>query len=90
MTVATLGSEGSLARFEGREIRTPAITVEVLDTTGAGDAFRGGLASAWLRAGNGAQVDQLLRYANAVAALNCRAVGAQAGLPTPTEVAGVL
>ena len=90
MTVATLGAEGSLARFEGREIRTPPIKVEVLDTTGAGDAFRGGLVSAWLRAGNGARVDELLRYANAVAGLNCRSLGAQTGLPTPTEVAGVL
>lgn len=90
MTVATLGAEGSLARFEGREIRTPSLKVEVIDTTGAGDAFRGGLVSAWLRAGNGARVDDLLRYANAVAGLNCRFLGAQTGLPTPTEVAGVL
>jgi sulfofructose kinase len=90
MTVATLGAEGSLARFEGREIRTPAIRVTPLDTTGAGDAFRGGLVSAWLRAGNSARVEDLLKYANAVAGLNCRALGAQTALPTPTEVDGFL
>jgi sugar/nucleoside kinase (ribokinase family) len=90
LTVATLGADGSLARFEGREIHTPAIGVDVLDTTGAGDAFRGGLVSAWIRFGAAAPIEELLRYANAVAALNCRALGAQTALPNPTEVDGVL
>jgi sugar/nucleoside kinase (ribokinase family) len=86
LAVATLGREGSLARFEGREIRTPAIDVSVVDTTGAGDAFRGGFASGWLQSGREAEVEKLLRQANAVAGLNCRALGAQAGLPSPTEL----
>ncbi len=89
IAIATLGVEGSLARFDGREVHTPPITVTALDTTGAGDAFRGGFVSAWLTLGD-ANIEGLLRYANAVAGLNCRALGAQAGLPTPTEVAGVL
>jgi sulfofructose kinase len=90
LVVATMGSEGSLARFEGREIQTPAIDVSVVDTTGAGDAFRGGLASGWLHSGAEADVERLLRRANAVAGLNCRALGAQAGLPYPTELDGYL
>jgi sugar/nucleoside kinase (ribokinase family) len=90
VVVVTLGPEGSLARFEGREIRTEALVVEAVDTTGAGDAFRGGFVSAWLRSGAGAGIEVLLQQANAVAALNCRTVGAQAGLPTPTILGGVL
>jgi len=80
-TIVTLGRDGSLSRVEGREIRTPGFAVEVVDTTGAGDAFRGGLAAAWLRLGETARIEDLLAFANATAALNCMAVGAQAGLP---------
>jgi sulfofructose kinase len=90
LIVVTLGGDGSLARFEGREIRTRPLAVDVLDTTGAGDAFRGGLVSAWLRQGEGAEIEVLLRQANAVAGLNCRALGAQTGLPTRTILNGVL
>ncbi|HWB31389.1 MAG TPA: carbohydrate kinase family protein [Vicinamibacterales bacterium] len=86
--VVTLGEEGSLARAQGREIRTPAYRVDVVDTTGAGDAFRGGFAAAWIRLGSGAPIDDVLRYANATAALNCRAVGAQTALPTWGDVEG--
>lgn len=81
LAVVTLGSEGSLAFCGGEEIRTPAFTVPVVDSTGAGDAFRGGFVASWLRFGDQAPVGQLLQYASAVAALNCGALGAQTGLP---------
>jgi sulfofructose kinase len=85
----TLGEEGSLARAGGREIRTRAFAVDCVDTTGAGDAFRGGLAAAYLRDPQG-DVDDLLAYANAVAALNCRALGARGAMPTAPEVEQLL
>jgi sugar/nucleoside kinase (ribokinase family) len=81
----TLGDQGSLARCGGREIRTPAFNIACVDSTGAGDAFRGGFAAGCLRAPDG-DVEDILRYANAVAALNCRALGAQGGIPTADEV----
>jgi sugar/nucleoside kinase (ribokinase family) len=84
--VVTLGAEGSLALACGQEIRTPAFVVDVADTTGAGDAFRGGFASAWLRMAHGPDLTQILELANATAALNCQAVGAQTGLPRLAEV----
>jgi sugar/nucleoside kinase (ribokinase family) len=80
--VATQGPAGSLALTAGRTIRTPAFEVPVVDTTGAGDAFRAGFCSAWSSLGPSAEIDQVLAYANAAAALNCQARGAQAGLPT--------
>ncbi|HEY7789849.1 MAG TPA: carbohydrate kinase family protein [Vicinamibacterales bacterium] len=85
LACVTLGAAGSLAICQGREIRTPGFPVRCTDTTGAGDAFRAGLLSGWL-AQPDADVADLLRRANAVAALNCRALGAWAGLPTASEI----
>lgn len=89
LVCVTLGADGSLARCGGREIRTPAFQVACVDSTGAGDAFRGGFAAGCLRAPDG-EVEDVLMYANAVAALNCRALGARGGMPTADEVAQLL
>jgi sulfofructose kinase len=85
----TLGEDGSLARCGGREIRTPAFQVDCVDTTGAGDVFRGGFVAACLKSPD-ADIEDVLTYANAVAALNCRALGARGGMPTPQEVDALL
>jgi sugar/nucleoside kinase (ribokinase family) len=90
LVCATLGAEGSLAVCQGREIRTPAFHVPVVDTTGAGDVFRGGLIAAWLLYEGAAEVEEMLVYANAVAALKCRMLGARTGIPGPDEVAALL
>ena len=82
---ATLGAEGSLARCGGREIRTRAFPIDCVDTTGAGDVFRGAFAAACLRAPDG-DIEDVMMYANAAAALNCRALGARGALPRPDEV----
>lgn len=87
---ATLGAEGSLAWCGGREIRTPAFRVPVIDTTGAGDVFRGGFIAGWLACQDGADLEEVLAYANATAALKCRALGARDGIPTAGEVAALL
>jgi sulfofructose kinase len=86
IVTATLGHEGSLTVAGGREIRVPAFRVPVVDTTGAGDVFRGGFIAGWLAAGADATVEGLLRYATAVAGLKCRALGARQGIPTRAEV----
>jgi sugar/nucleoside kinase (ribokinase family) len=93
--IATRGARGSLAWAGGREIATPGYEVPVVDTTGAGDAFRAGLCSAWLRQAvpTGAEApdfENILRWANATAALNCRASGAQSGLPNADEVTALV
>jgi sugar/nucleoside kinase (ribokinase family) len=87
MAVATLGSRGAIARRGDEILTSPAFPVDIVDTTGAGDAFHAGLAWAVL-AGEGAAAS--LRTANAVAALACRGVGAQGSLPSPEEVAEMI
>jgi sugar/nucleoside kinase (ribokinase family) len=89
LVCVTLGAKGSLARSYGREIRTAPYVVDVVDTTGAGDVFRGAFASACLRWPDG-DVDRLLAYANAAAALSCRALGARGGLPSQREIDRIL
>lgn len=85
VVVVTLGDQGSLARCGGREIRTPAFSVDCVDSTGAGDVFRAGFVAGCLKMRDG-DLEDILTYANAVAALNCRALGAQGGLPRDHEV----
>ena len=80
---ATLGSEGALAYFRGEYIHSPAFKIECKDTTGAGDAFHGGFIYGLL---GGLSVEHTLRFANAVAALKCRSVGARTALPALDEV----
>jgi sulfofructose kinase len=85
----TLGQDGSLARCRNREIRTPAFPVECVDSTGAGDVFRGAFVAACLRSPDG-DIEEVLSYAGAAAALSCRALGARAGIPRPDEVERLL
>ena len=89
LVCVTLGGEGSLAWCNGREIRTPAFQVDCVDSTGAGDVFRGAFAAACLLEPDG-EVEHALEFANAAAALNCRALGARGGLPTLDEVEQLL
>jgi sulfofructose kinase len=86
----TLEAEGSLARAGGVEIRTPGFPVPVVDTTGAGDLFRAGFVHGWLGPGDAAELEEVLRHANAVAALGCQGLGARGHLPTAPEVESFL
>jgi sulfofructose kinase len=87
LLVVTLGGRGAIARCGDRLIESPGFRVEAVDTTGAGDAFHG--AFIWgVLAGWGAE--SALRAANAAGAMNCRAAGAQGGLPTAAELGAFL
>ena len=75
----------------GREIQTPGFRVPVVDTTGAGDVFRGGFIAGWLLAGGSRpQAEDILTYANAVAALKCGALGARTAIPDRPQVQHLL
>jgi Sugar kinases, ribokinase family len=81
----TLGVEGSLLYSDGRFIESPAHAVPggCKDTTGAGDAYRVGIIYGLIK---GASIDEAAKYANAVAALKCRSLGARTTLPTEPEL----
>jgi sugar/nucleoside kinase (ribokinase family) len=61
----------------------PGLPVEVIDTTGAGDVFRGAFIAALLRGDTPADI---LRFANTAAALSCTRSGAIDGIPAIEEV----
>jgi len=87
LAVVTLGDVGAVACDGSRLLASPGFKVEVRDTTGAGDVFHAAFVYGLL-AGHGPA--RILRAANAASALNCRALGAQGGLPSVTELEGFL
>jgi sulfofructose kinase len=89
MVTVTLGPEGSLTWCRGRRIQTPPFKVDCVDSTGAGDVFRGAFASACLRDPEG-DLEDVLAYANAAAALSCQALGAGAGVFDPDDIQRLL
>jgi sugar/nucleoside kinase (ribokinase family) len=79
-----LGSEGALAcRADGPLVRVPAMTVQPVDTTGAGDSFNGGFLRAWL---DGDNVRACLRAGAVAGALSTRRLGGIDGQPTLDEL----
>lgn len=84
--VITLGEKGALIVGFRKEI-VPSYPVQSIDTTGAGDAFNGGLAVALAR---GDKLENAVKYANAVAALSTTCRGAQASMPTESAVEAFL
>lgn len=82
--VLTLGGAGSrYADRDGRDELIPACRVEVADTTAAGDAFTGALAVAW---GEGRDLVDAVRWANAAGAACVRQVGASNALPSRADI----
>jgi len=77
----TLGDQGAVIYCEGQFLKSPAYTAPggCKDTTGAGDAFRGGFLYGML---TGEDIETSMKLGNAVAAMKCSALGARPGLPT--------
>ena len=85
LVVATDGPQGSVAWCAGQVIRTSGFMVDVVDTTGAGDAFHAGFVAACVL-DEDTSLETCLTFANATAALACRGGGARGSLPTLEEV----
>lgn len=75
----TLGALGAMARVDGKFIYSPAFVVNCVDTTGAGDVFHGAFCYAVLQ---NMRMRETLEFCNAMAALNCTALGARGGIST--------
>jgi sulfofructose kinase len=83
----TLGSHGALALDGDRAIHVPAFHIHAVDTTGAGDVFRGGFIYGLLQRW---PIEQVLRVANAAAAVSCTRLGALSGVPDLADVEALL
>jgi sugar/nucleoside kinase (ribokinase family) len=83
----TLGAHGSLARENGRFVYAPAYVVNCVDTTGAGDVFHGAFCYAVLQ---GMPMREALEFSNAMAALNCTALGARGGIRGMDEIRALM
>ena len=83
MAVVTQGARGAAALCAGELFTQRAIPVRAVDTTGAGDVFRGAFAWALLC---GASARRTLALAATAGALACEGQGAQGALPTAAEV----
>jgi ribokinase len=86
--IITLGGNGALLLDAAGARHVPPIQAgPVLDTTGAGDAFTGGLACALAQ---DMALDEALRFATAVAALSVTRTGTAASMPAREEVMALL
>jgi sugar/nucleoside kinase (ribokinase family) len=87
MLSVTLGAHGALLLAGDRLYRATGHGVQAVDTTGAGDVFRGAFIYALLR---GDTPDRILAFANAAAAVSCTREGAMGGVPAVEEIQRVL
>lgn len=71
------GGDGAEATRRGRRVSHPGFPADVVDTTGAGDAFAAGFIAARL---DGADLEEALAAGNACGALATQSVGAQTRL----------
>ena len=86
--VVTLGGQGALHADAGGARHVPPMSAgPVLDTTGAGDAFNGGLAAALAE---GRPMPDALRFATATAALSVTRLGTAAAMPARAEIDALL
>jgi sulfofructose kinase len=81
--IITLGSKGSIG-LSGKKINfQKAFSIDVVDTTGAGDVYHGayiyGLLQGW-------DMQNCMRFASAASAIKCRHIGARKGIPQLEEI----
>lgn len=83
----TLGAEGAMALEGDRIVYAPGFSVRAVDTTGAGDVFRGGFIYGFLI---GWPLERILQFANAAAAVSCTRLGAMNGVPSLQEIEALI
>ena len=81
--ILTLGERGALLLTSDLTQQIPTYTVEVVDTTAAGDAFCGALATA---VAQGENLVDAVAFANAVGALAVTVLGAAPSMPAAAHV----
>ena len=81
--VVKMGARGAMIVQTNGHQTIPGFKVRAIDTTAAGDSFNAGLGVAL---SEGLSLPEAVRFANAVGALSTTAMGAQAAMPTRSQV----
>ena len=87
----TLGKDGTLLATKDKQTIVPSISIQQVDTTGAGDAFVGAMLyqiakSEQIFLHNFEDLTTFISFANKVGALTCTNYGAISSLPSLTDV----
>ncbi|GAM73933.1 fructokinase [Vibrio ishigakensis] len=93
LVLITQGAKGALVVFGGEQELQSGEAVKPVDTTGAGDAFVGGLLASLARAEQWQSADAIrhaVKWANACGALATTQKGAMTALPTESELEAYL
>ena len=83
----TLGVRGAFFTDGKSEIVVPSLKVKAVETTGAGDAFNGGFATA---IAEGADVETALQFATCTAAISVTRLGAAQSMPQRNEILALM
>ncbi|SCL20937.1 ribokinase [Micromonospora rhizosphaerae] len=82
--VLTLGAQGAwYGDRDGTAVHVPAVKIDAVDSTAAGDAFTAALAVAW---GEGRELVDAVHWAAAAGAACVRRLGASVALPRRVEI----
>jgi ribokinase len=85
--VITLGVRGAYFTDGEQEMVVPSIRVKAVETTGAGDAFNGGLATA---IAEGFPMETALQFATCTAALSVTRLGSSQSMPRREEIIALM
>ncbi len=85
--IITLGPKGLFFKNRNQELWMKALRVNVVDTTAAGDAFLGALATSL---SENKPIQEALKFANGAGALATTKLGAQPSLPSKRELKAFL
>ena len=85
--VITLGVRGAYFTDGKKEIIVPAVKVKAVETTGAGDAFNGGLATA---IAEGMPIETALKFATCTSAISVTRLGSSPSMPYRHEILALL
>jgi ribokinase len=81
--IITLGSKGAMVVHDGQTRMIEPVKVDVVDTTGAGDAFNGALATA---IAEGRSIEDAAAFANVAAALSVTKIGTAPSTPYRKDI----
>lgn len=81
--IITLGVRGAFYSNGKDEVFVPSIKVKAVETTGAGDAFNGGLATA---ISEGMPIQKALQFATCTAAISVTRFGSSPSMPYRSEI----